>query len=537
MLSLAALRRPPVWSDWFPTSNKHSRGRPVPFSSPDTQRRTGRIHQLCCYHSPAMNVFRSHHYKRIIASVPLLVTVIVHILLGIAGYYIVTEQIIGKKRVFDAAPLSESIAQKQVEHRLQIARKGGGSSSASPVTPSRIFSAASDALQVPSLPDLPKMGSSSLNGMGFGKGMGAVGTGTGYNTGLGTSSGLGRGFMSTSFLGVSTQRASRIVFIVDVGRDLLDIRKGGFEAFTIIREEMMKLINRLPPQATFGVVLYESGRWSDRSVAAFNLKLAPANVAQKTEFFEWLRPVNATPDRIGISSADPRRIEWTPKPLSNAGINTTGWEIPGWAQALHFALEMEPDTVYIVAGSQGRFRKRASEAELTRRQRAFEARDAALIRDGIDPAQVNIARERAFAKARAELEVINAQLRAKGKQPFVILDSRRIYDSDFQAALKKAGFTIPLDYTGWTDKTGKPIFFHGVVDHEAIPFEELTTHVAKLQRALVRDRATINFFLFVGPDEKPETAMENLGKIASRNGGRFELITTRRLQELSARTE
>lgn len=482
-----------------------------------------------------MSAPRTHLVKRLTSSVPLLATVVVHLVLGVAGYYVVTEQISEKKRVFDAAPPSVSIAQKQVEHRIQIARKGGGSSSASPVSPARIFSAATDALQIPTLPELPATGLSTLGGMGFGAGMGAAGMGTGYNTGIGTSSGLGSGFMTLSFLGVTAQRASRIVFIVDVGRDLLDIRKGGFEGFTIIREEIMKLVNRMPPTATFGVVLYEGGRWSDGSVAAFNAKLVPATVAQKTEFFEWLRPVNATPDRIGIQSANPRRIQWTPKPLPNAGIDTTDMEIPGWSQALHFALEMDPDTLYIIAGSEGRLRRNASKAEMEKRQREYETRNAALIRDGIDPEQININRNRAFAKAKAQLDEINAKLRAQGKPPFVIVEPRRIYDADFQAALKRAGFSIHPDTTGWTDKTGKPIFWHGVVDHEPVAFDELITHVSKLQRALLRERAAINFFLFVGPDEKPQNAMTNLGKLATRNGGKFELITTRRLQEIASR--
>ncbi|HEY9250413.1 MAG TPA: hypothetical protein VIO38_14840, partial [Rariglobus sp.] len=178
------------------------------------------------------------------------------VLVAVAGY-IVTEKVISKKKSFEAAADSrQSIAQKQVEHRLQVARKSGGSASTSPVSASRIFSTAENALQMPEMPALPSVGASSLSGMGFGAGMGAMGTGTGYNTGVGPGSGLGRGFMNMSFLGITNQRVSKVVFVVDVGRDLLDIRKGGFEAFKIIREEIMRLISQLPPSAEFNVVLY-----------------------------------------------------------------------------------------------------------------------------------------------------------------------------------------------------------------------------------------------------------------------------------------
>jgi hypothetical protein len=58
-----------------------------------------------------------------------------------------------------------------------------------------------------------------------------------------------------------------------------------------------------------------------------------------------------------------------------------------------------------------------------------------------------------------------------------------------------------------------------------------------LQRALLKERAALNIFMLVGPTEQPKVAMENLGKASSRNGGKFQLITTKRLKEMSARDE
>lgn len=475
-------------------------------------------------------------YKRLTASLPLLITVIVHVvLIAIAGYF-VSEQIIGKKKVLEARAATENVAQKQVEHRLQVARKGGGSASSSPVSATRIFSTAENALQMPAMPDLPQVGASSLSGMGFGKGMGGVGGGTGYATGLGTTGGTGIGFMSMSFLGVTSQGTSKIVFIVDVGRGLLDIRKGGFEAFTIIREEIKKLVNRLPPSAEFGVVLYDGARWSGSSVAAFDEKLLPATVENKNEFYKWIDPVNATPDNIGLSSATGRRVRWTPKDVSSAGLDPL-LNTPAWSRALHFALEMEPGTVYIISGGQGNVQRDVSEAEVARRKRAYEERVAEMKRKGLDPAEVGAARNRALSKARAELNEINAQLRAKGKSPFIITDTKRIFDRDFQAALKKAGYSIKLDKTGWSTKDGQLLWGDGYSDTTSAPFSDLIMHVSKLKRALLKGDIAIHYFLFVGPDEKPEKAMDNLSDFSRRNNGKFQLLTTKRLQELAARDE
>lgn len=476
-------------------------------------------------------------YRRVTASVPLLVTVIVHVvLIAIAGYFVVSEQIIGKKKTFEASNATESVAQKQVEHRLQVARKGGGSASSSPVSASRIFSTAENALQMPAMPDLPSVGASSLSGMGFGAGMGAVGTGTGYNTGIGSGNGLGSGFMTMSFLGTTSQRASKIVFVVDVGTSLMDIRKGGFEAFQIIRDEMAKLISRLPPSAEFGVVLFETHTsGTDGSVTTFDRTLLPSTVANKERLFAWIKPINTDSSRVGIQSV-PNRIGWRAKPLPNAGLDDTLF-VPLWTRALRAALELEPDTIYLITGSAGSQRRKVSEAELAKRKRANEEFLADLKRDGLDINAVTAARNAALGKARAEFDAINARLKAQGKSPFIIQDIKRVFDGDFQAALKRIGESIKLDTKGWTTKDGRPLWWTGYSDWEGADYADVLMHISQLQRALLKDRAALNIFLFVGPNEEPKTSMENLGKTSTRNGGKFELITTKRLQELSRREE
>lgn len=474
-------------------------------------------------------------YQRVTASVPLMVTIAVHVvLILVAAALVVSEQLTHKKKEFEAPPPSDNSAvQKQVEHRLQVARKAGGSSSSSPVSASRIFSTSQDALQLPSMPDLPSSGASAMAGMGFGAGLGAMGTGTGFNTG-GVGSGMvGKGFMSMSFLGVTNQRASKVVFIVDIGKSMMDVRKGGFEAFKIIREEMMKLISKLPPSAEFNVILYEQYSWRNSSVVAFDSKLLPATAGNKQEFFDWFSKVN-TLDSMGLGSAVGHRVNWTPKPLTGAGIDED-LRPPEWALGLHFALEQQPDTLFIVAGGPGDIRKAISDAEMAKRKRDYEKVVADLKRDGLDADVINAARNRSMSKARAELDAINVKQRAAGKPPFVIVNNKRIADADFQAALKRAGYSITIDKTGWTNKQGQLIWYIGVDTAAYGDFNDLMMHISKLKRTLLKDQISINFFLFVGPNEKPEATIENLSNLTRRNSGKFELITTKRLEEISRR--
>ncbi len=475
--------------------------------------------------------------KRVTASVPLLVTVIIHVVLvAIAGYF-VTEQIIGGKKSFEATAASEpSIAQKQVEHRLQVARKGGGSSSASPVSASRIFSTAESALQMPSMPDLPSVGASSLSGMGFGKGMGAVGTGTGYNTGVGNSAGgLGRGFMSMSFLGVTNQRSSKVVFVVDISPSLMDIKKGGFRAFEILRHEISRLVSTLPPSNEFNVVLLDRD-----AIRLFASELKPANVANKTEFFDWIKPINADLSSLGGRSIPASSPRWTYKRDEALKLDPD-YSPSQWIRGIHAALEQKPDTVFVITGSGAAGQMRYSDETIARRRADAQKRLEELKRQGVDFAAINAARGKAMAKVRAEFDEINRKLVAQKKDPFVITDTRRILAADMQAAIRKAGFNPPKpDYTGWSDKNGNPIwtdFSGNVGTTQNADFSDVVTHVSKLQYGLTPERASIHFFLFVGPDEKTESPEKNLSALASRNGGRFNLLTTKRLEELSKRAE
>ena len=63
--------------------------------------------------------------------------------------------------------------------------------------------------------------------------------------------------MSMSFLGVTNQRSSKVVFVVDISTSLMDIKKGGFRAFDILRHEISRLVSTLPPANEFNIFLFD----------------------------------------------------------------------------------------------------------------------------------------------------------------------------------------------------------------------------------------------------------------------------------------
>ena len=475
-------------------------------------------------------------YRRLTSSVPILVTVILHaIVIGVAGY-IVTTSIIGKKKTFEEAPPPDTSFKKPMEHRLQVARKSGGATS-SPVSAQRIVSTASDALQLPEMPMLPQVGASSLAGMGFGAGMGAVGAGAGFNTGLGGSGGTGAGFMSMSFLGVTNQRVSKVVFAVDVSLDLMDIKKGGFQAFTIIRDEIMRLVSTLSPSTEFDVVLFERG-----GVRQFSDKLMPGTVENKTKFFAWIKPVNSNMDNLGVRSAV-GSVPWQKVVPPNIGIDPD-YRPAWWISPVHAALQLKPDAVFLITGSAGYGWLEISDAEFAKRKEAYEKADKQMVEDlkkmKLDPDEVVKARNAAFGKARNELNTINRELETKGKDPFIIVDSLRIISPDFLAAIHKAGYpNFKVDLTGWSNPDGKPLWIRMGSPNKAsaASLDDAQKYLSRIQSAFVRQTASLNIFYFVGPEYKPDAASDAFTKTARRYNGKFEILTTERLKQIQAAAE
>lgn len=484
-------------------------------------------------------------YLRVTSSMPLLITVIVHVvLIGIAGAVVVQQNIAGKKKTFEASA-AENTARPE-EHRLQIARRGGASAAASsPVSANRILSTATGALAMPEMPDLPSStgGFGGFGGMGSGVGMGS---GTGMSTSLGGGAGLGgRGFMSLSFLGSTSQNVSKVIFVVDTSTEIMEPRKGGFQAFTIIREEIMRLVGRLPASAQFNVVLFSYDSGDDNNGVATNLfrpELSAATSDNKKAFFEWMTPVNAQLGNFGPDSAGSRNA-WKAKPLpENSGVDPL-FLPPVWARATHAALEQEPDAIYVITASQGRVRRHVDETTLAKRREAnlkkSEQFEADMRKAGLDAKAVIAAKIAAHDKAARELEEINRKLVAQKKDPIVLRWIGDLESAAVQAELRKSGVSLRFDRTGWTNKDGSPINTPDtrLSTVEDVPWTDFQSHYARLQRALAAKRPTLNLFLFVGPDEKAETASQNLTAVAKRNGGTFQLLTTKRLEELKGRDE
>jgi hypothetical protein len=160
-----------------------------------------------------------------------------------------------------------------------------------------------------------------------------------------------------------------------------------------------------------------------------------------------------------------------------------------------------------------------------------------LAKEGLNAEAVVNARNSAYRKAGRELAAANKKFLDAGQDPIVVAGNDQIFTAATQAELKRRGVTITLDQSGWSraDGTVFKIPEQNVANWEGASWNDFHAQLAKLQKALLPERAVLNMFLFVGPNDKALNATENLTAVAKRNGGTFQLLTTRRLEEFQAR--
>ncbi|MCU0857237.1 MAG: hypothetical protein MUC65_02390 [Pontiellaceae bacterium] len=128
-------------------------------------------------------------------------------------------------------------------------------------------------------------------------------------TGLGSKGGLGvnlSGISLAGSLGFETtqvnvfggkSKGDKFLFVLDVGRTILDDGIGGIPAYKIIKNELFAQISRLPPTVLFNVIVF-----SKDACHSFSKDLCTANEETVKKLKSWLTPLNADKVRFGIAT-------------------------------------------------------------------------------------------------------------------------------------------------------------------------------------------------------------------------------------------
>jgi hypothetical protein len=197
-------------------------------------------------------------------------------------------------------------------------------------------------------------------------GMGSAGDG------LGGGGGLGFAMPEIKIFGIKG-KGEKIVLILGAEDDMMLDKMGGIAAFTIIKNEMIRIIEELPPTALFNVLIYEKG-----SVTAAFSELVPATDENAQKMKEWITPLNAVSKGMGdrdyglhtLGQGGVRK-----KPTLVGKFDDTKQvggvakpDIRAWSRPVMIAHEMQADTIFVLTDKWDYQRVQSSGARMTREE-------------------------------------------------------------------------------------------------------------------------------------------------------------------------
>lgn len=137
-----------------------------------------------------------------------------------------------------------------------------------------------------SMPDIKMPEISGIKG-----GLGSAGGG-----GLGEGGGLGFSMPEIEIFGVKS-KGEKIYIILDSSPEMMYDEMGGIPAYTIIKNELVNILDGLPPTTLFNIIVYDPGK----TFLLFE-NMVSANSANVAKVDQWLKPLNAV--RPGMGSKD-----------------------------------------------------------------------------------------------------------------------------------------------------------------------------------------------------------------------------------------
>ncbi len=130
------------------------------------------------------------------------------------------------------------------------------------------------------------------------------GMGGGEAGGLGGAGGVGFSMPEIQVFGIKS-KGEKVFIILDSSTEMMFDEMGGIPAYTIIKQELVKIIDGLPPTALFNVIVYDRNR-------TFMLfpQMVSASSMNVSKVDEWLKPLNSVrpdmgADEYGVSTLGP----------------------------------------------------------------------------------------------------------------------------------------------------------------------------------------------------------------------------------------
>jgi hypothetical protein len=340
------------------------------------------------------------------------------------------------------------------------------------------------------------------------------GLGGGIAGGLGAGGGVGFSMPEIEIFGVKG-KGEKIFLILDTNDQMLVDEMGGIPAYTLIKDEMIRIVEELPPTALFNICIFQHG-----NVQTLFPSLVPATDANAQKTKAWLNPLNLTADaaksgNYGIKTLGPGgfnktadyRIGKFAKPMKKGG------EIYGgpnshdrrWYDSVMVAMQQQADTVFVLSNGWGHQRVALKKVPTINEWRETTSAGKQWKGNAV--------------KARAKLAAENEKRKAAGQPPKVIAGGE---------------WGLVLTYFPGTEKPPQPDFYYFkardyaevfvMMKDQYRPKEGLTTSGLKK-----KNRGKVDFSLnvvqFIRQDaEENERTAGNFSQLTQACKGQYQTV-------------
>lgn len=189
----------------------------------------------------------------------------------------------------------------------------------------------------------------------------------GAASGDGLAAGSSLGFMMPEINIIGTKaKGEKFFLILDSGNHMLEDRMGGIPAYTIIKQELVRVIDKLPPTALFNVCVF-----GNEGTMTLFPKLVSANEENARKVEAWLAPLNASETAVesgrygmktlgkgGIRHRQDHRLGKFGEPSKSSGVS---YHQERWFLPAMVAMEQQADTVFLLTNAWGHQRVASSE--------------------------------------------------------------------------------------------------------------------------------------------------------------------------------
>ncbi|MDF7798624.1 hypothetical protein P4C99_04070 [Pontiellaceae bacterium B1224] len=187
------------------------------------------------------------------------------------------------------------------------------------------------------------------------------GLGAGAGDGLGGSGALGFSMPEINIFGVKS-KGEKVFLILDTSNSMLVDEMGGIPAYTIIKEELIRIVESLPATALINVAVF-----SGNDVQTVFAKMSPATDVNAQKVKAWLEPLNASDNAAksgrygtrtlgpgGTNDREDYRIGNFAKPVKSGG-SVYGGKSRGsdWYSAVMLAHQQQADTIFLLSNEWG----------------------------------------------------------------------------------------------------------------------------------------------------------------------------------------